>query len=81
MRTIKEEEVDVSDYQDYNDSRRQLGRFLDEVSIHKRIHSSLGCVAPAECEDQWRRERALRTLDVHHNPSERCPISGGHCRG
>ena len=78
MRTITEEEVDVSDYQDYNDSRRQLGRFLDEVSIHKRIHSSLVCVAPAESEDQWRRERALRTLDVHHNPSERCPISGGH---
>jgi transposase InsO family protein len=59
IRTIKEEEVDLSDYQDYNDARRQLGRFLDEVYIHKRIHSSLGYLTPAEFEDQWRREQAV----------------------
>jgi transposase InsO family protein len=64
IRTIKEEEVDLSDYQDYNDARRQLGRFLDEVYIHKRIHSSLGYLTPAEFEDQWRREQAVM-LDVH----------------
>jgi len=39
LRTIKEEEVDLSDYEDYNDARRQFGRFLDEVYMHKRIHS------------------------------------------
>ena len=59
IRTIKEEEVDLSDYQDYNDACRQLGRFLDEVYIHKRIHSSLGYLTPAEFEDQWRREQAV----------------------
>lgn len=64
IRTIKEEEVDLSDYQDYNDARRQLGRFLDEVYIHKRIHSSLGYLTPAEFEDQWRREQAVMQ-DVH----------------
>jgi len=42
MRTIKEEEVDLSEYEDYTDAVRQLGRFLDEVYMHKRIHSSLG---------------------------------------
>jgi transposase InsO family protein len=31
MRTIKEEEVDLSDYQGYADALRQLGRFLDDV--------------------------------------------------
>jgi len=64
IRTIKEEEVDLSDYQDYNDARRQLGRFLNEVYIHKRIHSSLGYLTPAEFEDQWRREQAVMQ-DVH----------------
>ena len=64
IRTIKEEEVDLSDYQDYNDARRQLGRFLDEVYIHKRIHSSLGYLTPDEFEDQWRREQAVMQ-DVH----------------
>lgn len=53
MRTIKEEEVDLSDYQNYPDALHQLGRFLDEVYQHKRIHSSLGYLTPAEFEQQW----------------------------
>jgi transposase InsO family protein len=56
MRTIKEEEVDLSDYQGYADARRQLGRFLDDVYNRKRIHSSLGYLTPAEFEEQWRRK-------------------------
>jgi len=48
-------EVDLSDYEDYNDALRQPGRFLDEVYMHKRIHSSLGYLTPAEFEDRWRR--------------------------
>ena len=53
MCTIKEEEVDLSEYEDYTDAVRQLGRFLDEVYMHKRIHSSLGYLTPAEFEQQW----------------------------
>jgi transposase InsO family protein len=53
MRTIKEEEVDLSEYEDYTDAVRQLGRFLDEVYMHKRIHSSLGYLTPVEFEQQW----------------------------
>jgi putative transposase len=53
MRTIKEEEVDLSEYEDYTDAVRQLGCFLDEVYMHKRIHSSLGYLIPAEFEQQW----------------------------
>jgi len=64
IRTIKEEEVDLSEYLDYNDAYRQLGRFLDDVYMHKRIHSSLGYLTPAEFEEQWRQEQAL-TLDLN----------------
>lgn len=53
MRTIKEEKVDLSDYQDYTDALQQLDRFLDEVYQHKRIHSSLSYPTPAEFEQQW----------------------------
>jgi putative transposase len=54
MRTIKEEEVALTEYHDYADARRQLGRFLDAVYNRKRIHSALGYLTPAEFEHQWR---------------------------
>lgn len=53
MRTIKEEEVDLSEYEDFSDALQGLGRFLDDVYDHKRIHSSLGYLTPAEFEQQW----------------------------
>ncbi len=61
MRTIKEEEVDLSDYVNYADAVRQVGRFLDEVYMHKRIHSSLGYLTPAEFESQWREQQTQQT--------------------
>jgi putative transposase len=42
MRTIKGEEVDLSEYRDFGDAHRQLGRFLDAVYNRERIQSSLG---------------------------------------
>jgi transposase InsO family protein len=62
IRTIKEEEVDLSDYQDYTEALRYMGRFLDEVYMHKRIHSSLGYLTPAEFERQWLQEHAQSQL-------------------
>jgi len=58
MRTIKEEEVDLSEYEDFGDALRGLGRFLDEVYNRKRIHSSLGYLTPAEYESLWREEHS-----------------------
>jgi transposase InsO family protein len=57
MRTIKEEEVDRSEYRDLADARRQIGRFLDAVYNVKRIHSSLGYLTPKEFEKQWQEAR------------------------
>jgi len=58
MRTIKEEEVDLSEYQDFADAHRQIRRFLDDVYNVKRIHSALGYLTPLEFEQQWRLERS-----------------------
>lgn len=57
MRTIKEEEVNLSEYHDFADARRQLMRFLDDVYNVKRIHSALGYLTPREFEEQWRTSR------------------------
>lgn len=58
MRTIKEEEVDLSEYHDFADAHRQIRRFLDDVYNVKRIHSALGYLTPLEFEQQWRLERS-----------------------
>ena len=58
MKTIKDEEVDLSDYQDFADAQRQIGRFLEHVYMTKRIHSSLGYLTPAEFEAAYRATRA-----------------------
>ena len=61
MRTIKEEEVDLSEYHDFAEARRQIGRFLDDVYNVKRIHSALGYLTPREFEQQWRPARPAPT--------------------
>jgi len=61
VRTIKEEEVQLSDYRDFADARRQLGHFIDAVYNLKRIHSSLGYLTPKEFEQRWRHAQAAPT--------------------
>lgn len=50
IRTLKEEEVDLSDYRDFADAYQQIGHFIQEVYNRKRIHSSLGYLTPLEFE-------------------------------
>jgi transposase InsO family protein len=54
IRTIKEEEVDLSEYLDFADAARQIGHFIEDVYMTKRIHSSLGYLTPAEFELAFR---------------------------
>jgi transposase InsO family protein len=61
VRTIKEEEVDLSDYRDFAEARGQIGHFIDRVYNAKRIHSALGYLTPIEFEEQWRQDHAAPT--------------------
>lgn len=54
MRTLKEEEVYLHEYQDFADARTHIARFMDDVYMHKRVHSALGYLPPAEFEALWR---------------------------
>lgn len=57
MRTIKEEEVDLSEYRNFEEAYEQIGEFLEEVYSKKRIHSSLGYLTPMEFENQWNQQQ------------------------
>jgi putative transposase len=54
MRTIKEEEVDLSEYRDFLDAYKQIGHFIEDVYNQKRIHSALDYFSPSEFELAWR---------------------------
>lgn len=64
MRTIKEEEVELSEYRDYYDAYHRIGQFLEDVYTRKRIHSSLGYLTPSEFEAYWVSQQ-LEGADVH----------------
>lgn len=53
IRTIKEEEVDLSEYFNFADAVQEIGYFIEDVYMTKRIHSSLGYLTPAEFEQAY----------------------------
>jgi putative transposase len=62
IRTIKEEEVYLSDYQSYEEALHQIGHFIEDVYLTKRIHSALGYLTPAEFEAQWQKQQLASIL-------------------
>ena len=61
MRTFKEGEVDLSDYNNFADAYRQIGRFLEDVYMTKRIHSAVVYLTPIEFETAWRMAQLEQT--------------------
>ena len=52
VKTLKYEEVYRTEYLDFADARRRLGKFIESVYNEKRLHSALGYLPPAEFERQ-----------------------------
>jgi transposase InsO family protein len=53
MKTLKYEQVYLSEYENLADARAQIGHFLEAVYNQKRLHSSLGYLPPAEYEGKF----------------------------
>ncbi|MYK22366.1 transposase [Candidatus Poribacteria bacterium] len=46
IRTLKEEEVHLNDYQDIHEARERIGHFITQVYHQKRPHSALAYLTP-----------------------------------
>ena len=52
IRTLKEEEVDINDYQSITEARDRIGHFIRQVYHQKRPHAALGYLTPMEFQQQ-----------------------------
>lgn len=52
MKTLKAEEVNLQQYRDLAEARRQIGRFLEDVYNRSRRHSALSYLSPMEFEQR-----------------------------
>jgi transposase InsO family protein len=50
FKTLQREEVYLHEYRTFQEAEANLGRFIEDVSNRKRLHSSLGYLPPAEFE-------------------------------
>ena len=63
MKTLKCEQVYLSEYDSLSDAKAQIGHFLEAVYNHKRLHSSLGYLPPAEYEQRYQKDRDKNQTD------------------
>ena len=64
IRTLKDEEVSLNDYEDLDDAFARIGQFFDDVYNTKRVHSSLGYKTPAGYEALMRRFARKRVTNT-----------------
>lgn len=58
MKTLKTEEVYLNEYDHEIDARMNIGRFIETMYNHKRLHSSLGYCSPDEFEAFYHSHKA-----------------------
>ena len=58
FKTLKVEEVYMSDYETYEDVLASIPYFIEEMYNRKRLHSSLGYIPPEEFEDKFNKNKS-----------------------
>jgi putative transposase len=64
FRTLKVEEVYMSDYETYEDVLASIPYFIEGMYNRKRLHSSLGYMPPEEFEDNFNKNKSHQLVLV-----------------
>lgn len=64
MRTLKQQEVYLANYETYLDVVEQLPRFIEEVYNEKRVHSALEYLTPNELEEMEKSNQDVSRFEV-----------------
>ncbi len=64
FRTLKMEQVYLTEYLDFDDAQRQIETFIEDVYNRKRLHSSLGYVPPMEFEEKLQAKQKNKSAPV-----------------
>ncbi len=56
FKTLKQEEVDLKQYQTFEEAQSTIEQFIEDVYNTKRLHSSLGYLPPIEFEMAYAQE-------------------------
>jgi len=78
IRTIKEEEVDLAEYENYQDAYRQISCFIEDVYMYRRACSSPGYLTLLEFECQWQSILAAEATEPILQSVIWCPFLGAH---
>ena len=82
MRTLKDDHLSMSEYNDFGECQVQIGEFIEQVYQRKRVHSSLGYFPPAVFEERWREAKSRRGSESDRHDSlailsKPLPLTGG----
>jgi transposase InsO family protein len=58
FKTLKREEVHLKEYRTFDEARENIGPFITDVYNHKRLHSALNYLPPAEFEAHYSSDTA-----------------------
>ncbi len=59
MKTLKSEEIYRTEYRDFDDANRRIGKFIESIYNRERLHSALGYRPPVEFEQSLRLQTDL----------------------